>query len=298
MPESKLTEQPALDASLLASARIARAFALEHCQNTPSGDCCWYHGVWQYFRVLGIIKNVGGQADFIRGQLRLLASKGAAARVLISGSADDAIAQIVIDAFREARQTLNLTAVDQCESPLALSRWSAARAGVDLASHRVDILEFTADAPFDLIVANSFLSYFEPTNFPRLFARWAALLRPGGKLLLTNRLRPNASQAPTGFDEVGKDLFCNRVREAAELHQQTLAIAPEVLDGWAREYADRLQAFPLRSVEELMSLLAEASFIPDLVDTAQFDGNPGAANLTGPTSAGRATYVRVLATRR
>jgi SAM-dependent methyltransferase len=277
---------------------MARAFALEHCRNTPSGDCCWYHGVWQYFRVLGIIKNAGGQGDFIGGQLRSLAMNGAAARVLISGSADDAIARIVIDAFRQTGQTLNLTAVDQCESPLALSRWSAARAGVGLASHCGDILEFTADAPFDVIVANGFLSYFEPTNFPRLFARWAALLRPGGKLLLTNRLRPNASPAPTVFDEVEKGQFCDRVREAARLHQQTLAIAPEVLAGWAREYADRLRAFPLRSVDELMNLLAGASFIPDLVDTVQFDGSPRAASLTGPTSAGRATYVRVLATRR
>src|SRR2546421_187 len=46
--------------ALVASARVARAFALKHCREAIGGDCTWYHGVWQYLRALGILKRTPG----------------------------------------------------------------------------------------------------------------------------------------------------------------------------------------------------------------------------------------------
>src|SRR5260221_14736273 len=109
-------ELPVPDESLVASAHVAHRLAVEHCPRAVDGDCTWYHGVWQYLRALGLVKNAGGHAVFLQDTLRSLAEQQAAQRVLVSGSADDAMALLVIAAFRDAGVPLELTGVGPCET--------------------------------------------------------------------------------------------------------------------------------------------------------------------------------------
>ena len=104
-------------------------------------DCTWYHGTWQYLRALGVSKTAGGHATFLTDSLRSLVAGGDVRRVLISGSADDAMTLIALEAFRDATVRPELTLIDLCETPLALSRWSAERLGGTVATHRTDILD-------------------------------------------------------------------------------------------------------------------------------------------------------------
>ena len=89
-------------------------------------------------RALGLVKNAGGQGEFLREKLQSLSENERARRVLISGSADDAIVHVALTAFRDANRPLELTLVDCCETPLALSRWSTAprRACIEHAPRR------------------------------------------------------------------------------------------------------------------------------------------------------------------
>ena len=292
------TELPSPDDVLAQSAHIARRLALEHCQRTAAADCTWYHGTWQYLRALGVSKTAGGHATFLTETLRSLVAGGDVRRVLISGSADDAMTLIALEAFRDARVRPELTLIDICETPLALSRWSAERVGGTVATQRTDILDYSADVPFDVVMSNSFLSYFEAAARPRLFARWASLLRSGGKLLLTNRLRPGAPAAPLGFTADQAQVFCAAVRREAERRQEVLGLDPATLEDWAREYTKRFKSFPLHSSDEVLELLRSAGFVPDRLDTALFPGLPGSEAVAGPSSSDRADYVRALATRR
>jgi len=286
VPASKPDSQVAL----LRSAPVARAFALEHC----SSDCNWYHPVWQYFRALGIIKNAGGHTDFLRDSLVSHAPE--APRVLISGCADDAMTLLAIDAYREAGFPLDLTAVDVCESPLALSRWSAGERDARLTTRAIDILEFDAGTPYDLIMTTGFLGYIHPEKRSRLFARWASLLRPGGKLLFTNRLRPDAAETHY-FSEEETRRYCALIRRRAEEARETIGVDPATIESWAREYAARFVGYPLRSVDDLHAHLRAAGFEADRIDSTRFPGTPGTENLAGPTSAGSSDFVRLLATR-
>jgi SAM-dependent methyltransferase len=254
--------------------------------------------VWQYLRALGFVKNAGGHRVFLRDTLASLALSENTQRVLISGSADDAMTLIVLEAFRGARVPPEVTVVDRCETPLALSRWSGAKAGVSVGTRRIDILEFAPESSYDIITTTSFLSYFEPAVRPRLFARWASLLRPGGKLLFTNRLRPTvAADAQCGFTPDEAQAFSAAVRCQAELHRNVLGLDPEVLEGLVRNYAARIRTFPVRSVDEVLALLDEAGFVADRIDTAELSGTSAGAAIAGPTAAGRAEFVRVVATR-
>ena len=289
---------PPQDDVLAQSARLAHRLALEHCRHTAGADCTWYHGTWQYLRALGVSKTAGGHAKFLTDTLRSLVAGGGVRRVLISGSADDAMTLIALEAFRDAKVRPELTLIDICETPLALSRWSAERVGGTVATQRTDILDYAVDVPFDVVMSNSFLSYFEPAVRPRLFVRWASLLRPGGKLLLTNRLRPGAPAAPLGFTANQAQVFCAAVRREAERRQEDLGLDPATVEGWAREYTRRFKSFPLGAADEVLELLRSAGFVAERVDTALFPGLQGGDAVAGPSSSDRADYVRVLATRR
>ena len=286
-----------LDHTLVESAHMARKLALEHCAQTPHGDCTWYHGVWQYFRALGVTKTAGGSAAYFDEALRALAAQGATRRVLISGAADDAMSLLVLAAFRAVERPLDLTVVDRCETPLALARWSAQRLGASVTTRRSDVLAFDSVAAFDLVLTNSFLGAFEPAKRSQLFARWASLLRPGGKILFSNRLRPGSGHAQLGFTLDQADVFCTAVRREAERAQSTLGLDPGIVEGWARMYTERYRSHPVRTVDEVLELLRAAGFVPDRVRTVLAAGRPGSEAVSGPSVAERADYVRVLATR-
>jgi len=284
--------------SMVHSAHVAHRLALEHCRHTAVADCTWYHGVWPYLRALGVAKTAGGHATFLADSLRALVASGDVCRVLISGAADDAMTLIALEALRDATVRPQLTLIDLCDTPLALSRWSVGRLGGAVSTCRTDILDYAAEAPFDVVMCNSFLSYFDPTMRPRLFARWASLLRSGGKLVLTNRLRPGMPAAALGFTADQAQVFCAAVRREAERQKAAIGLDPATLEGWARVYTARFKSFPVGSIDEVLELLASAGFVPDQIDTARFPGLPGRAAVAGPSSSDRADYVRVLATRR
>ena len=117
-------------------------------------------------------------------------------------------------------------------------------------------------------------------------------------MLFTNRLRPSVSAAQIGFTIDEARTFCAAARAQAERYRNALALDPETLEGWARDYATRIRPFPVRSVDEIIALLEDAGFAPDRVDTAPFAGMSGSVAIAGPTVADRAEFVRVLATRR
>jgi SAM-dependent methyltransferase len=207
------------------------------------------------------------------------------------------MALIALEAFREAGAPLELTVADRCETPLALSRWSAERTGAVLQTPHVEILAFKSKSQFDVVMTSSFLAFIGDAARPRLFALWASLLRPGGKLLFTNRLRPGATAAPVGFSADQARKFCARARREAERCKHTLGLDPAMVEAWARSYTEKLKAFPLRSVDDVMAFLKAAGFAPDCIDTAPVPGAPGGDNVSGPSAADRGDYVRVLATR-
>ena len=282
---------------LIGSAHRAHALALEHCPHNSRGDCSWYHGVWQYFRALGVAKTAGGSSAYFDQVLRSLAAAGGVRRVLISGAADDAMSLVVLGAFLAMDRPLELTMVDLCETPLALARWSAEQLGASVTTHQADILAFDPAEKFDVVMTNSFLGEFDLAGRIQLFARWSTLVRPAGKLLFTNRLRPGSGHARLGFTDDEVEAFCAAVHRAAERDKAILGLEPAIVAQWARIYAGRQGSHPVRSVDEVVELLRSSGFAPEEVETAHFTVRPGGEVLAGPSAAESADYVRVLATR-
>src|SRR5262249_38188078 len=133
---------------------------------------------------------------------------------------------------------------------------------------------------------------------PRVFAAWHRLLRPGGTLIFTNRVRPHASAAPVGFDAEQARQFVEVVRGEAERRQATLGLDPAEAARRAETYAGHYRTYPLQSVDEVRRLLDDGGFSIDVLDGAIHPGREDGAGVSGPTTAERAEYVRAIATRR
>ena len=247
---------------------------------------------------MGLTKTSGGQGDFLAEQLRALAQMGDACRVLVSGSADYSMPAHALWSYRTQGAPLELQVVDRCETPLALSRWYAARYGAAIDTHRADILEHRAPASVDVVFTNSFFGSFDPGSRPRLIAAWRRLLRPGGTLLFTNRLRAGAGTEAMGFDADQARSFTEAARHEAEQRRDVLGLDAGEAARRAQAYAERYRSYPLRSVDEIAALLKDGDFTIDLLEVTTHPGRRGVGLVSGPSTMERADYARVRATRR
>ena len=201
---------------LLESAPLARAKAADVCGAgyPDEGGCAWYHGVWQYFRLLGVVSAPDRHAGFFRDTLGALFAARADARLLISGTADYGLLALVLAI--PGADTASITVADRCETPLFLCRWYAERAGHTIATTATDITALEAIEPFDALCCHSFLSQFRPSERPALMASWRRVLRPGGQVITNTRLDPAWREERSGFSPAQVAAFARRVAEAAK----------------------------------------------------------------------------------
>jgi SAM-dependent methyltransferase len=217
--------------------------------------------------------------------------------VLVSGSADYSMPAHVLAAFAREGAAVDLTVVDRCETPLYLSHWYGERVGIPIATVRSDILTYRSATPFDVVLTNSFLGNFDAASRPALVRAWRELLRLGGALLFTNRLRPHAEASPVTFSTKQRDDFCEAARREGKRWQAVFGFDPEHVATWARIYAERFVSFPLRSADEIIALLRDERLSVAYVNVVIASPRPGGASLSGPSLAEKAEYVQVRATR-
>jgi SAM-dependent methyltransferase len=284
------------DPALIEAARLALRIAPQSCRRAPlTGEGCdWYHGLWPVLRVLGMGTSAAVHHAVMTPVLRRLAESGALPRVLISGCADHALLETIQTAYREAGAPLQCTVVDRCDTPLALCRWHAARAGCLVETVRADILDLERMAESDLICAHAFLGYFAPLDRPRLARRWRRLLRADGRLLVVQRLRPDHPDAPARFTPAQTRAFVERFESALHRSPHAFGVAGAALIEAAGRYAARMHSHPVRGLPELEQLLVAAGFTIEMAHLER-PSDTGSASAPAPTLLGNAEYALLLA---
>jgi SAM-dependent methyltransferase len=285
-------EEPVLE-----SAPLARDVAVRLCRRDPeTGESCsWYHGLWQYLRLLRLVATPEHHADFYRDALATVANASSAPRLLIAGTADYSMLAHVLALCNELQLEPDLTVTDLCETPLWLNRWYADRAGRPISAHRCDILQYPQAPPFDAVCTHSFLGRFPPAERVRLVEKWHQLLRPGGRVITVKRIRPGAGAAPTGFTEDQALAFQDKVLAAATALRGTLGVDPARLADEAGVYASRNRTWPIQSREEIRELFERAGFEVNRLTCAPVASTSSRAG--GPTMLGGAEYAQIVATR-
>ncbi len=278
------------------SAPIARRLASALCRRDPATgeSCAWYHGLWQFLRLMRLVDPLERHAEFFATALEPAAGGRGAPRVLISGTADYAMLAHVLAASRGRGAVPSVTVLDRCETPLELNRWYAARVASPVETVCCDILDFAAPG-FDAICTHAFLGRFAPRQRPGLLERWRLLLRPGGRVVTVTPVRAGDAAVAVGFSPRDAALLREAVQRGAEALEPALSADAHDLVRDADAYAARHRVYRVRSHEELIGLFEQSGFrvvhhsrvLPAAADGA----------IHGPTMTGSAEYARIVAVR-
>jgi len=151
----------------------------------PVASCDWYHGTWQYLRLLNMVA-VPPWYEFYNEALNSVLRQRPNAEVLISAAADYGMLATLHDAIQATGASPNIVLYDICRTPIRACQWYAERHGLSLTCVCADLLACDIPAAsFDLIVTDEFLTVIKSEDKPLIVKRWRELLKPGGTLVTT-----------------------------------------------------------------------------------------------------------------
>ncbi|MFG1777555.1 class I SAM-dependent methyltransferase [Micromonospora sp. NPDC049048] len=280
---------PELTRWLLESAKMLYAMAPMSCGPSYLDEvsCSWYHRAWQYLRLFDMVSSPQWHADFYARHLADAVRAGAR-RVLISGTADYTTLAFVFEAVRSAigglPEDLDVHVLDRCQTPLLACHWYAQQIGARVQVHQADVTcpdevaRVAGQGPFDLVVADAFLTRFTRASAGLVIGNWAALLRPGGSVVTTVRLH-NGNEWPSNEEQDGRhrvtdliDDFELRFRERAAGWRALLPVELEELSDAARHYARRMASHDLGDAEDVVGEFARCGFRLSGSDVGDVDG--------------------------
>jgi SAM-dependent methyltransferase len=276
---------------------LSGSFTLEisklACAPQASGHgCAPYHGFWPFLRMMGMGKTLSGFSGEFSAAIRSAVQirQPAQSQVLISGCADYSAYAHVWHACHDLAQPPAVTALDLCETPLALSRWYARQRASTLETVCMNVLDYAPGPVFDLIITSSFLSYFSPGQRRELFRAYAGMLKPGGEFVFTTRLRSGPEDQTVGFSQAQCEDFVARTRTALPRLEASMIFSDQEAVQMATEYARHLSAYPVNSEATLQTLAADAGL--EWVSCLKRHTQAAQPGVTGPT-VGEADYLFV-----
>lgn len=252
-----------LEEPMVTTAPVVQTLAPVLCQGdhvSPS-DCSWYHGIWQYLRIFNMVSTPTWHSEFYAAELGSLAKSGKFVKVLISGTADYSMLAHVLWAYKN-QAVPKVTVLDLCETPLFLCKWYAKLVGCRITTVSADIFNYVAEAPFDVVTTDAFLTRFRPEDRPGLISAWRSLLRPGGRVVTTVRIEEGltADVVRTTPEQVAA--FRAKALQEARRWQGFLGLTPEETAEQAARYAAQMVSYSFHSVDEIMLLFKSGGLTP------------------------------------
>jgi SAM-dependent methyltransferase len=247
-------------AQLEEGAKIATALAPVLCR-TASGtdDCGALHGIWPLLRRLGLAAEPARHEAFYGAELGALARSGEAARVLVSGTADWGMLELITGVYRSAGARFEPTVVDRCPTAVMLNAWFGSVAGLAVRVATADVIHYPGPGPFDVICTHSLLGYPDDAGRRELVANWRRLLRPGGAVVTVTRLsQPSASQPDAETVQRRAAVFGDAV--VARARELGLADDPAILRARAERFSRAQVHHPVGNADALRRLFEEQGF--------------------------------------
>lgn len=210
MPQTELASEPIISNGyartldphardlLVESAPLMELWSQSECCTKPRGgmeewakenrldpeNCGWYHGTWQYLRLLDMVAVPHWHREFYNETLGGILKKKPHAKILISAAADWGMLASIHEALQLAGANPEIVLYDICKTPIKATQWYADLHNVPIKTRCANIItENIAEAPFDLIVTDEFLSVLKSEYKPLIVNRWKELLKPGGSVV-------------------------------------------------------------------------------------------------------------------
>lgn len=200
---------------LIESAPLSEIWSRTECCSKPRGgmeewakendlephSCAWYHGTWQYLRLLDMVAVPHWHREFYNRTLGGILRRNPNANVLISAAADWGMLASLHEAMQLSGATPNIVIYDICKTPLKSCRWYADQHQLSITTRCANIItDDITEAPFDLIITDEFLSVLKAEYKPLITNRWKELLKPDGSVVTVAMLgEVTTSQLRTGY---------------------------------------------------------------------------------------------------
>jgi nucleoside 2-deoxyribosyltransferase/SAM-dependent methyltransferase len=257
------------------------AFALDdvgvkHCKEVHGDkvDCTDYHVPWQKLRLCGMVSTPSWHAGFYQDAVERWAAElpehadgEVAYRVLAAGLADYGMLYWLIQSVPPSiRPACEFHVLDICRTPLESCVWLGQALNrlmptlkLNVVPHHEDIFDRRRpDSTYDLLVSDAFLTRFEsPADKAAVMEEWLRVVRPGGRIVTTARIR-------TGVDDIEEGDREAFVTRAAQRAQERDLDANQIRDA-AHAYANYITSYPFASAA------AVRDFLGDFADRASCD---------------------------
>jgi SAM-dependent methyltransferase len=161
-------------------------FAYYWADRTCSDDCRQYHKNWSLIRFLDLDSQLPHHADYFIKQIQKYAQNKKSLSILISGSADTGLLAVVLTGIKDLHTPVEITLIDRCQTVLLQNQLFAQFKHITIKTIQTDIFELN-QGEFDLILAHSFINFFDDAQHEKLFNKWHSLLKHGGQVLINNK---------------------------------------------------------------------------------------------------------------
>ena len=260
LTEESSSSDVELEEPLVLSADLVHGVAPVICRgdHIDANDCSWYHGTWQYLRLLDLVSTPTWHHDFYMGQLsKAISSETDSAAIAITGTADYSMLAYAMSAARAVSNPAQYHIVDFCPTPLFACQWYGNKNNTAVATYATDFLEFSKNhaSQFSVVCTDAFLTRFRDNDVKSVIDGWRNILRYEGRLITTVRLHNRALVARNSEDAVSD--FRNRASQRASRWTQFLRIRSNEIAIQAERYARTMVSNPIGDENEVVRLLNE-----------------------------------------
>jgi len=249
-----------LSPSLRNSAIFSETLAGYTCSiGHTENSCEWYHGPWQYFRLLDMVGSPLWHHDFFADSIRSTIEPNDS--ILISGTADYTMLALVIDSLK-FEDEIQIDVLDSCLTPLILNDWYALSVDNSVNTIHQDVRKFNQrNDKYDLIIADEFLTRFSSSSKSEVLENWKSLLSPDGKIVTTIRTDPDVEE-DTGLGDDEVQSFPDRACRNAHKYDG-FPIDPQRMKSLAKRFAegyDKHVRYPIKNKSEGVDLFNSSGF--------------------------------------
>lgn len=207
--------------------------APHRCQ--PEHGCVDYHRTWSLVRLLIGGGRLPAGEPFFQRELQQRFQRGQR-RILISGGADSGLLTIVLNACKIHHIEPDLVFADRCATACELNAQMAHHAQVHIKIIQGDITALDIP-PVDVVVAHSFLPFFDGVARQQVLDTWFRLCRNEGQLLMSNVLKSDEQEwqtntSPDAIPQLKLDLI-QRAQAAGHAHDLVMQMAESAQRFWS-----------------------------------------------------------------
>lgn len=219
-------------------------------------DCCWYHSVWQYLRLMNMVSTPIWHNEFYQNSLQEAIKGKSSVNILVSGSADYCTLAYVINAVKISKCNATIHVLDTCKTPLFACEWYANRENIKIETINQDILKYDNNNFYDIISTDAFLTRFDKENAQNVVNKWHELLKSNGKVITTVRIYENNKQKSQ--EEINKNVeeFTERAKVRSKCLENITKLNSEQIAQMANVYAKNMKSNSLGNKNDIIKMFA------------------------------------------